>query len=303
MILILAQCKGIIMNINFDLYKTFCAVAKCGSISAAANELFVSQSAVSQSVKQLETALGGKLFNRGARGVTLTAEGKAVYEYAKSAYELLNNAEKAFQNMKDMNSGEIRIGASDTICSLFLLDKLKTYNEQYPDINIKLYSGTSNELVDKLKDGDIDIAFANLPITQTDGISIREIMQISDCFVASKKFASLAHKTVTLNELSVYPLLMLDKKSSSRRGIDEFLASKDITLTPCVELGSDDLLIECAKIGLGISLVIEQTAKKYIESGELYKLQLAQPLPKRSIGLVTLNNQLSVAAEHFIDLL
>lgn len=291
------------MDINFDLYKVFCTVAKKGSISAAASELFVSQSAVSQSIKQLETALGGKLFNRGARGVTLTAEGRAVYECASDAYELLENAQKIFKKMTDMNSGELKIGASDTICSLFLLDKLNKFHSLYPDITIKLFSGTSNELVEKLKADELDMAFANLPIAQGDGLKVTEVMQISDCFVAGKKFATLAHRTVTLHELNNYPVLMLDKKSSARRVIDDFFAKRNINLHPCVELGSVDLLVECAKIGLGISLVIEQAAKSSLEKGELYKLQLAEPLPKRSIGFITGMGDLSVAAEHFTELL
>ena len=292
-----------VLDINFDLYKIFCTVARHKSISAAAQELFVSQSAVSQSIKQLETALGGKLFNRGARGVTLTAEGQAVYNYAKNASELLENAQKTFQKMTDMHEGEIKIGASDTICSLFLLKKISTFHELYPDITIKLSSGTSDDLIKMLKDGEIDMAFANLPIHRSEGLNIREVMSISDCFVAGKKFASLAHRTVSLKELAEYPVLMLDKNSSSRRIIDGFLLEKDIVLSPCVELGSIDLLIECAKIGLGISFVIEKAAESALNGGELYKLQLSEPLPKHSIGLVTGGAVPSVAAEHFIDLI
>lgn len=291
------------MDTNLDLYKTFCAVARLGSISAAANELYVSQSAVSQSIKQLESALGGKLFNRSARGVTLTAEGKEVYGYAKGAYELLENAEKTFHKMRDMNSGEIRIGASDTICSLFLLDKLHAYHEKYPDIIIKLSSGTSAELVDMLHDEKLDMAFAHLPIHRHDGLNTREIMQTTDCFVANGKFASLAHRTVSLSELNNYPLIMLDKNSSSRQNMDRYFRERGVTLSPCMELGSVDLLLECAKIGLGISLVIEQAATASLNNGELYKLQLAEPMPKHSIGLVTGKGSLSVAAEHFVQML
>ena len=291
------------MEISYDLYRVFCTVARAGSISAAANELFVSQSAVSQSIKQLETALGGKLFKRCARGVTLTAEGAAVYEYAKNAADMLENAQTAFRQMTKMQQGEVRIGASDTICSLFLLERLREYHEKYPDITIKLSSGTSDELVDMLEQNRIDIAFANLPIKRAQGLIIREVMQISDCFVAGGKFASLAHRTVSIPELQNYPLLMLDKNSSARRIIDKFMLEKCVELQPYIELGSVDLLIECAKIGLGVSLVIEQAAKNSLRSGELYKLQLSEPLPKRSIGLVTAEGALSVAAQHLVDMM
>lgn len=288
-------------EINFDLYKSFCTVAKMGSISAAANALGVSQSAVSQSVKQLETALGGKLFNRGARGVTLTAEGRAVYEYAKGAYDMLENAEKTFRKMADMNAGEVRIGASDTICSLFLLDKIDEYHAMYPDITIRLFSDNSDTLIERLRSGEIDLAFANLPVLHHEGLSCRTVMEIGDCFVAGKKFASLAHRTVTLSELEDYPILMLDKRSSTRRVIDLFLSQKNIRLAPQIELGSVDMLVECARMGLGISLVIEQAAAPFIESGELYKLQLSEPLPRRSIGMMTTGEDLSIAAKHFVE--
>lgn len=290
------------MDISLDLYKVFCSVARHGNLSRAAEELFVSQSAVSQSIKQLEGQIGGKLFNRTARGVTLTAEGKILFGYADSACKLLENAEKKFADMQNLKSGVVKIGASDTVCTLFLLDALNRYHKDYPDIQIKVLNRTSGESIELLKQGEIDMTLVNLPIEHTDGLDITPIINISDCFVVGGKYSFLARRTVTLKELENYPIMMLETNSNTRRMMDRFLSLKGVDITPSIELGSMDLLMDFAQIGLGVSAVIEQAAAERIKKGQLYKVRLSEPIPERKIGLATMSGvSLPFAAKKFIE--
>lgn len=292
------------MDINFDLYHVFCEVAREKSLSAAAKKLYVSQSAVSQSIKQIESALGAKLFDRKSRGVELTAEGKLLFEYADSAYTMLENAMEKFSDMQKLKFGNIKIGASDTVCALILTNVLKEFHTKYPDIKIQLINHTTGQLLSELRLGEIDMAFVTLPIEQTSGLKIQKITDINDCFVVSGKYSAIARRTVKLCELENYPVLMLDKKSSSRLYLDEFLRQKGIVIKPCVELASIDLLTRFAEIGIGVSAVIEQYVEDKLKSGELEKLHLSEPIPSRAIGLVTLGNVTpSPASEKFINMI
>lgn len=292
------------LNSSLELYKVFREVAKRGSLTLAAESLFVSQSAVSQSVRQLETLLGGRLFNRGKRGVTLTEAGRMLYGYADNAMILLENAERKFDELKNLRAGTVRIAASDTVCNIYLLEKLNAFQQKYPEIAIKVYNRTSADSIELLKSGTVDVAFTNLSGDRDDSLSSLPVMPVDDCFAVGGKYSFLSRRTFSISELSEYPLLMLEQSSASRRMLDTFLQSRGVNAVPSIELGSVDLLINFAKIGLGIAAVPEQSAKTSFERGELLKLRLSEPLPKRSIYVITDKTiELSFAAQKFIDII
>ena len=288
------------MDINFELYRFFCETAKAGNITKAAERLFVSQSAVSQAIKQLENKLGCKLFNRNTRGVQLTTEGEVLYSYAGSAITLIENAQEKLSKMKLLRDKEIKIGASDTACNLFLLPLLDKFSTTYPEIHISVINRTTRELVNLLKNGTVDLSFVNLPLEDAAMLEITPVMQIRDCFVAGEKYAFLADSAIHLKDLSKYPVLMLDNSSNSRKHLDTFLASYDIKIKPSIELGSISLLSEFAKIGLGIAATIKEDVQKMLDNGELYELRFFETLPTRNIGLAKMKNaSLSFAAKAF----
>ena len=288
------------MDINLELYKFFCEVAKSGNFTKAADKLFVSQSAVSQAIMRLEEGIGCKLFNRNARGVRLTSEGEVLHSYAENAVSLIKNAQEKIANMKSMRDGEIKIGASDTVCSLFLLPFLEKFSSKHPEIHISVINRTSRELVKILKAGAVDISFISLPAEDDAMLEITPVMQIQDCFVAGAKYAYLADSVIRLRDLKKYPILMLEKSSASRKQMDLFLLSCDVEITPAIELESLALLPEFAKIGLGIAATIKEDVQKMLDSHELYELSFLEILPKRCIGLAQLKDvSLSFAAEAF----
>ena len=288
------------MDINLELYKIFCEVAKSGNVTKAAEKLYVSQSAVSQAIMQLEDKLGCKLFNRNARGVRLTPEGEVLYSYTNNAVSLIENAQEKISSMKSLRDGEIKIGASDTVCGLFLLPLLNEFNTQYPEIHISVINRTTRELVKLVKNGTVDISFVTLPVEDDSMLEITSVMQIQDCFVVGAKYAYLADSVMRFRDLHKYPILMLEESSNSRKQMDLFLKGYDVKIKPAIELESLSLLNEFAKIGLGIAATIKEDAQKMLDAGELYELRFLEALPKRRIGLAQMKNvSLSIATEAF----
>ena len=290
------------MDIDLELYRIFREVAKIGNISKAAEKLYVSQSAVSQAIMQLENKIGGKLFDRSVRGVKLTVEGDVLFSHIDEAILLIENAEKKFTEMIELNSGSIKIGASDTICSLFLLPILEKFNNRHPDIRISVTNRTTRESVELLKCAAVDIAFVNLPIESDDALEMSPVKTIHDCFVVGDKYKYLTDKKMNLSDLSKYPILTLEKASNSRKQMDAFLMDNGVEIQPAIELGSLTLLSGFAKIGLGIAATIKEEAQDMLERHELHELKFYEKLPKRHIGLVKAKNvNLSFAAKAFID--
>ena len=291
--------------VNLELYKVFYAVARCGSLTKAAEELYISQPAVSQGIKQLECQLGGKLFNRTHRGMELTETGgKQMFTYVEQALKLLEEAEIKYAESKHTATGVLRICASDTVSTHFLLKHIKLYHEKYPNVKLIMQNCTSSETVDMIKNKRGDVGFVNLPIDDKDVNLSNIVMHLHDTFVASNKFSELFDKTVDLRELQDYPLLMLELSTSTRKAIVSFAHSQGIHLHPEIELASLELMLELAKNGLGIACIPREFVEHELESGELKEIKTNPELPTRAVGLILPKDEsLSYAVREFLDLI
>lgn len=291
------------MNIDLELYRVFNAVARLGSFSAAAKELYISQPAVSQSIRQLESSLGTTLFLRGSRGITLTKEGELLLGYSASAINLIEAGEKRLAGLSQLSEGELRIGAGDTVSKWFLLPVIEKFHRQYPAVTLRVTNRTSGETVDLIKNGQLDIGFVNMPISAPDML-FEECMTVHDVFVAGDKYAHLAERELTLEQVASEPLIMLERTSNSRRWVDRHFFSRGVELRPEIELGAHDLLADYARIGLGIACVVDEFVwREQGLQGGLHILRLADPVPARSMGACYLEDiALSPAARKFIDM-
>ncbi len=289
------------MNVTLDYYKIFCSVVKQGSFSGAAKELFITQPAVSQAISHLEEQLKTTLFIRTKKGAVLTDEGKMLYEHIASALHLIAAGEEKLERMNNLQAGELKISAGDTISHHYLLPYLERFHSLYPEIKIKVINRTSNQAVSLLASGLADIAFVNLPLSDP-RMEIIELMEIEDIFITDKNH--LPAKAVTPLELSKLPLIMLEDISASRQYVNGWFQKQNILLEPEIELGSHNLLIAFAKIGLGISCVTRQFALESLQKGELFEVPVTQKIPKRKIGLCFLKDvSLGICARHFIRML
>ncbi len=277
------------MNIKLEQYKVFYYAAVSGSFSEAAKELFITQSAVSQQIRLLENELGVTLFARGRKGAKLTADGKLLFSYVEKSLSEINNAESIFAKMKSLDEGSLRIGAGDTITRHFLLPKLELFHSTYPGIKIEIVNRVTSEALLKLNSGNVDVAFINLPIEKNlyHGIEIREVAKMQDVFIAGAKYNHLKDKTLSMEDISNLPLVMLEPKSNTRKTTDEFFALHNIELNPEFELGSHDLLFDFAKMNLGIACVTREFTKK---SNDVFELKTNFKIPYRRIGICTLKN-------------
>ena len=272
--------------VNLELYRVFYTVAKCGSLTKAAEELYISQPAVSQAIKQLETQLGGKLFNRTHKGMELSdAGGKQIFATVEKALKLFEEAENKYAELKDTATGMVRICASDTVATHFLLPYIKEYHEKYPDVNLILQNGTSGETIELLKNNKGDIGFVNLPIDDSDINLCNTVMQLHDTFVANDKFCELFGDTIDLKRLQDYPLLMLELSTATRQAIVSFAHSQGVHLHPEIELASLELMVELAKNGIGIACIPREFVSHELEEGTLKEIKTNPQLPSRAIGL------------------
>lgn len=289
--------------INLERYRVFYFTANTLNFSKAAEEMFISQPAVSQMIKQLEEELDSQLFFRSPRGVKLTPEGEVLFQYVEKAYNLIMAGEQKIVEIHNLMSGEIKIGASDTLSKYYLIPILEEFHQKYPDVKIQVTNRTTPETVKLLKGGSVDFGIVNLPLEDKQLI-INECLKIQDCFVAGEKYQELAQKELSIYELANYPLLILEKGTNTRKFIDTFAAKHGLMLTPEIELGSIDVLVEFAKIGLGISYVVKDFIEEELAQSLLYEIRLKEPIPERSIGIV-LNKDipLSKAADKFIEIL
>lgn len=291
--------------VNLELYRVFYTVAKCGSLTKAAEELFISQPAVSQAIKQLESQLGGKLFNRTHKGMELSdTGGKQIFSTVEKALKLFDEAESKYSELKDTATGIVRICASDTVATHFLLPYIKKYHEKYPDVNLVLQNGTSSETIELLKNNKGDIGFVNLPIDDSDINLSNTVMQLHDTFVANDKFSELFDGVIDLKRLQDYPLLMLELSTATRQAIVGFAHSQGVHLHPEIELGSLELMTSLAKTGIGIACIPREFVSHELADGSLKEIKTNPPLPSRAIGLaLPKNGNLLFAVKEFIKLL
>lgn len=292
------------MDINFELYKVFYYVAKTLSFSAASEELHISQSAVSQAIKTLEEKMNCRLFIRNTKQVKLSQEGKALFGHIEQAFNLIRAGERSIEEIHSLQQGEVKIGASDTICKHYLMPYFKKFNSLYPNIRIKVTNRTSPRCIELLKRGSVDLAVVNIPEKIDKNLQIEKLQEIQDAFIAGKSFSHLKNKEIPLNKLGNYPLLMLEKHTTTRDYIDEFFEQQGLKIKPEVELGSVDLLVELAKIGLGISFVVKDYIEKELAEDEVFIVNLKEKLPARHLAVLTNSTvPVPIAARKFIGLL
>ncbi|MEW4414090.1 LysR family transcriptional regulator [Clostridium sp. AN503] len=291
------------MDINYELYKVFYHVANTLSFSEASKQLFISQSAVSQSIKVLEKKLNQPLFIRSTKRVQLTPEGEILLKHIEPAMNLIKQGENQLLEANTLNGGQLRIGASDTICRYYLIPFLKEFHKKYPNVHIKVTNQTSIACARLLDSGQVDFSITNYP---NSGLSntqnVRIIHEFYDVFVANEEYAALKDRVVSLKELQTCPILMLDRKSTTSEFLHSMFQRHQLDLVPEIELSSNDLLIDLARIGLGIAFVPNYCIPA--SEKDLFIVNLEEQLPARQMVVAYNENlPLSQAAKQFMDML
>ena len=289
------------MDQNLSQYRIFYAVAKAGNISRAAKELYISQPAISKSISKLEDSLNTVLFTRNSRGVQLTDEGQVLFEHTRDAFEELANGEQELKRIREFNMGHIRIGVSNTLCRFIMVKYLKGFIEQYPHIKITIESQPTTQTLSMLEQQRIDIG---LVVEQKSAKSMNfiPVMDIEDIFVATPSYLEnlRLREGADTDVFQSGNLMLLDKNNITRHYIDDYMAVNEIVANNLLEVTTMDLLIEFARIGLGIGCVIKEFVKEDLDSGRLTQLKLDTPIHKRTVGFLWQSSRTSKALDTFI---
>lgn len=300
------------MEANLSYYKIFYTVAKEGNISHAAKILYISQPAISKSLHKLEEMLETTLFHRSSKGVTLTGEGQLLFEHIKNAFESIDTAEQKLKKIKQLGIGQVRIGVSTTLCKYMLLPYLKEFVARYPHIKITIDCQSTFHTVKLLEQGKIDIGLIGKP-SFLKNLDFYPLQNIEDTFVTTKTYLdNLKLREGTETNFSSIPMssdifktanvMLLDEENITRHYIDDYFKTYQIETNQILEVSNMDLLIEFAKIGLGVACVIKEFVQEELNHQSLLELPLPVPVPKREVGFAYMTKTPpSKAVSLFID--
>ena len=290
------------MDQNLSQYKIFYEVAKAGNISKAAKELFISQPAISKSISKLEDNLNVALFTRNSRGVQMTEEGKLLFHHTKEAFEAINRGEQELKRVKEFNIGYLRIGVSNTLCKYVLLPYLKGFIEKYPHIKVTIESQSTSHTVHMLEQQNLDLGLIASPSNRRP-LSFTPIMEIQDTFVATKSYLDNLYlrEGQNIDIFQAGNILLLDQNNMTRKYIDEYLTNNQIVPTQLLEVTTMDLLIEFAKIGMGIGCVIKEFVQDELDHGTLIEVPMQSTIKKRIIGFAFNQGSISTAMQSFFS--
>ena len=289
-------------NPRLELYRIFLAAATSGSFTEAGQGLFMTQSAVSQAIAQLEQFLDTRLFYRSGRGVALTPEGETLNIHLISAFSSIAAGEHALAALKNLEAGVLHIAASDTLCRHFLLPLLKLFHEAHPDIHLQVTNRPSPVCLEMVQRREADIGFVNRsPYTPPTGVILEDILDYEDIFVAGPSFTYYKSRLPSLADLVNEPLILLEEGSSTRENLYRWALSEGLTLMPGIEAGSVDVILDLVRIGLGIGW-IPSYALPLGADKELFHVKTLQKPPSRKVAMAhSPAPALSTAGKRFME--
>lgn len=291
-------------EIDLNLYKIFYIVATTGNITKASEKLYISQPAVTKSIKQLENSLGGALFIRTKKGVTLTEEGKVLLKYVKNILDEAKNAENKFNSLIKLEEGKIHIGASATVSKHFLMPYLEEFHRLYPNIDIEITNELTTNLVKGLRNGYIDFLVTNLPMKEYMDLDIKVCAKLHDSFACSNKYLQDEKRVYKLEEILNHKIITQKEPSNTRAFLNQYMQNNAIEFHPDIEIVSYNLVVEFIKAGFGIGYVTKEFVKQEMKNKEIYEIKVEPKIPTRDLGIITLkNNNLNYAATKFIELI
>ncbi|MBQ8299737.1 MAG: LysR family transcriptional regulator [Clostridia bacterium] len=293
------------MEINYESYKIFYFVALYGSISKAANYLYISQPAITKSIQKLENELGITLFNRSPKGVSLTENGKIFYDFIKNGVESFMNGEHKLTSLKNLETGVIKIGASATVTRYFLLPFIEKFHALYPNIDISITNHLTNTLVSSLKKGSLDLLIVNLPMENDTSLKVIPCATLHDCFAGNENYKKQFSKKISLRDLvETYPIITQKEPSNTRAFLNSLMIKNNIDFHPKFDIVSYGLVKDFAKIGMGISYITKEFAEEELEKELLFEIPIKEKIPERHLGIVLPKNTItSFATEKLIEII
>lgn len=293
------------IDFNLEYYRAFYYVAQLSSMSKAAEALYLSQPAISRSIKLLEDHLKCKLFIRLPRGMQLTKEGSTLFDHVEKAFTLLISAEKTLQHMANYDAGIINISATETALYHFLLPIIENFKEKYPNIYINISGSSSPETIQMVQSGAVDLAIAVTPIGDVDDLVVTETLEFHDIFIAAPLFVkreSLNGKKLKAKDIGNYPVIAVEKGTSARRHIDAWFERQGVFFEPAYSVRTSSMVLQFVIRNLAIGILPNLIADQLLKQKEILELSMENPIPNRHILVICKeDSQLTPLTRHFLD--
>ena len=290
------------MNTDYNLYKIFLYLYEEKSISKTANKLYVSQPAISYSLKELENQLGYTLFYRNSKGIEPTEEAKELYGYISTAFNIMNEAEDHLKKLNNLSIGSIKIGISSQLGMFYLSNYMVKFKKKYPGIKFEVISKPKEEMLEMLENRKIDLIIDTLPITSKKDLKKVILTKLNNCFVYNKNIIKNT-KLDSLEDLTKCELILPSYNTSIRSKLDEYMESKNIKLNPKVEADTSEMILELVKDGLGIGYLISDFVENQKDSSEYEIITFDNELPEVDICCVYIEDFITTATKKFVDVL
>ncbi|MBE5870839.1 MAG: LysR family transcriptional regulator [Lachnospiraceae bacterium] len=280
------------MENNLNLYYIFYTVANHKNISGAAKELYISQPAISKAISKLESGLNTKLFLRSSRGVTLTLEGEMLYGQVRNAFISIHNGEEQLKKSRELGVSHLSIGVSVTLCKYILLPYLQAFVKDNPHVKVSITCHPSLETIRDIENGISDIGLVGMGNGTNSSLIYTPVMELQDTFVTTDRYLEnfkIREGTTIQDKSALFQnatFMMLNKENVSRKYVDSYLLNQQIYMENVIEINTMDLLIELAKIDLGIACVIKDFVRDELADGTLKELVFRRSIPKRRVGFI-----------------
>ena len=290
------------MNTDYNLYKIFLYLFEEKSISRTANKLYVSQPAISYSLKELESQLGYTLFYRNSKGIEPTLEAKELYSYISTAFNILNDAEEHIKNLNSLNIGCIRIGTPSHIGIFYLSNYIADFRKIYPGIKFEIVCKSTSDMVDMLETRKLDLIVDTLPINSKKDVMKVTLAKLHNCFAYNKNIM----KDVNINkvqDLANYPLILPSATSSIRLKLDEYMESQNMKLMPILESWTTEMMIEMVRRGVGVGYFVKNVIDTQEDKEDFEVVTFDESLPAVDVCCVYIDDFLTTATRKFVELL
>lgn len=292
------------MSVSLDSYRVFYHVAQTRSFTKAAELLYSNQPNVTRAIKHLEQALNCTLFIRSNRNVQLTPEGEALFAHISPAMQQIQAGEETVLLHSRMQSGTIRIGASEIAMHHLLLPVLEAFRREYPGIHLRIYNSNSPQAISALQERLVDFSLITPPIEASSTLEQTTLASFREVPVCGASYEPLSGTVLTLEALASYPLISLCKGSSTRQLYEDWFRRHGLEFSPDIEAATADQILSIVRANLGIGFIPEQAAEEAAADGRVTILKLQEQPPQRTICLLKRKDQpLSIAAEKLVNIL
>lgn len=280
----------------------FVTLARCGSFTHAAKELFLTQSAVSHAMKALEEEVGCRLLDRVGKRVLLTQAGEQLLRHAERVLREMRDARAGLRDLANWGHGRLRVGASTTACQYVLPTVLREFKQSFPKCVIRIEPGDNTRQLELLRSGQIDLAIM-LPVPGQTDLEFVPLFSDELRFLVSPMHPWAQLERVPVEDVSRETLILYNKHSATFRLVVDYFREEKVVISNFIELGSMEAIKELTKIGLGAGVLAPWIARAELESGALLSLPLGRRPLQRVWGVAYLRGRrLPLGEETFVGL-